>query len=105
MGLESTDIRDGEGAALYILHTGSILTLQGLERLVEEISRQVSHQIKLLDVNSEDGEKVRDFYDITESSLPVAFIVRDDDTLTSIWTSEQIPDANTIAFQLRETSA
>lgn len=104
MGLESTNIKDSEGAALYILHTGSVLAGRQLEHMASEIQQRTGHQVHMLDVHAQDGEKVRDFYDINVSDLPVVLIVRDDDTLTNIWKHNEIPTTDVIAHALRQVS-
>lgn len=104
MGLETTGIQDKTGAALYILFSGGALEGQRLEHLLNEVTAQTKHQVLLIDIHSQDGEKVRDFYDVAMEDLPVAIIVRDDDTITNIWKSQEIPSASVISFALNQVS-
>lgn len=105
MGLDFTNIKDSEGAALYILHTGNTIEGERLERLATEIKQDAPHQVVMLDVSTPDGEKVRDFYDITPSQLPAILIVRDDDSLAYQWFGSEIPTSGSdIAYRLRQTS-
>lgn len=106
MGLDFTGIKDSEGAALYILHTGNTLENERLQRLAAEVKKSAPHQVIFLDVSSVDGEKVRDFYDIMPNQLPAALIVRDDDSLAHHWYGSEIPlSGSDIAYRLRQTSA
>jgi hypothetical protein len=106
MGLDFTDIKDHEGAALYILHTGNTLENERLQRLADEIAKTAPHQVVLLDVSTPNGEKVRDFYDIMPGQLPAVLIVRDDDSLAHHWFGSEIPTSGgDIAYRLQQTSA
>ncbi len=106
MGLDFTNIPDREGAALYIVHTGNSVELDRLEQLKRDIEAQDDHQVVLIDVNTPDGEKVRDFYDIDAGSLPVALIVADDDSIVFRWDNTAIPTAaGDVAYQLDRASA
>ncbi len=105
MGLDFTSIKDTEGAALYILHTGNTLENERLQRLAAEVQEQTQHQVVTLDVSTPDGEKVRDFYDITPGQLPAVLIVRDDDSLVYQWHGSEIPTSGSdIAYRLRQTN-
>ncbi len=106
MGLDFTNIADNDGAALYILHTRNTRETERFERLAADISKETRHQVVLLDVDTQDGEQVRDFYDITHDQLPAVLIVRDDDSIAYQWLGEYIPtSANDIIYQLRQISA
>ncbi len=105
MGLDFTSIPDKTGAALYILHTGSMLEAERLEHLRDEISRTDNHQVVLVDVTTADGEKIRDFYDITADQLPVAMIIADDDSIAQQWSGDAIPAADVITYQLDQISS
>lgn len=106
MGLDFTDIPDREGAALYLLHTGNSVELDRLTRLKQDIEAHDSHQVVLIDVNTPDGEKVRDFYDIEAGSLPVALIIGDDDSIVFRWDNTAIPTAaGDVVYQLGRASA
>lgn len=105
MGLDFTNIPDHEGAALYILHTANSREVENFQRLAAEITTQSSHQVILLDVKTADGEKVRDFYDITPDQLPAALVIRDDDSIAHQWLGQYIPTtASDIIYHLRQTS-
>ena len=104
MGLDFTSIPDRDGAALYILHTGNTLEIQNFQHLADEIATTDNHQVILVDISTPDGEKIRDFYDITPEQLPVAMIVNDDDSIATQWAGQAIPAADVIAFQLRQIS-
>ena len=106
MGLDFTNIADNDGAALYILHTRNTRETERFERLAADIAKQTQHQVVLLDVNTQDGEKVRDFYDIMPEQLPAALVIRDDDSIAHQWFGEYIPtSASDIVYHLRQTSA
>lgn len=105
MGLDFTKITDNAGAALHVLYGGGQQDTQTFTRLKESIEQQSGHQVVLLDINTPDGEKVRDFYDILPEQMPAAFIVRDDDSLVQLWTGMDIPSyENEIVYQLKQTS-
>ncbi|MGB4758442.1 MAG: hypothetical protein WBP26_00100 [Candidatus Saccharimonadales bacterium] len=105
MGLDFTNIKDGEGAALYILHAGNTLENERLQRLADEVQKNAPHQVVMLDVSTADGEKVRDFYDIMPEQLPAMLVVRDDDSLAYQWHGNEIPTSGSdIAYRLRQTS-
>jgi hypothetical protein len=104
MGLDFTDIPDREGAALYILHTGNTLELQKFQHLADEIATSDGHQAILVDVNTPDGEKIRDFYDIMPEQLPVVMVVKDDDSIAAQWAGSEIPASDVITYQLRQIS-
>ncbi len=105
MGLDFTHIADKQGAALYVLYAGGQQDLQTFTRLKEEINKQTTHQVALLDVTTPDGENVRDFYDIMPEQLPAVFIVKDDDSIAQMWSSTDIPsNSSDIVFHLRQIS-
>lgn len=105
MGLDFTSIPDSEGAALYILHTGNTRELGRFQRLADDVAKETTHQVALIDVNSAEGENVRDFYDIMPEQLPAALIIRDDDSIAHQWLGEYIPtSASDIVYHLRQTS-
>lgn len=106
MGLDFTSIPDRTGAALYVLHTGNSVELDRLERLKHDIETQDSHQVVLIDINTPDGEKVRDFYDLDAGQLPTALIIGDDDGIAFRWDGSAIPTAaGDIVYQLNRASA
>lgn len=104
MGLDFTNIEDRSGAALYVLTNGMTREIEKFERLKDELRGHTSHQAVILDVHTPDGEKIRDFYDIMPEELPVAFIVRDDDSIAHKWHKDAIPAADIIAHHLRQIS-
>ncbi len=104
MGLDFTSISDNEGAALYVLSNASMMETRKFERLKSEIAQHCPHQVVVLNVRTPDGEKVRDFYDIMPETLPVAMIVKDDDSIAQQWSKDYIPAADVIAHHLRQIS-
>lgn len=106
MGLDFTSIRDREGAALYMLHTGNSVDLERLTRLKDDLAAaQDTHQVVLIDVQTPDGEKICEFYDIPLEQLPVAIIVQDDDSIAMRWDGNNIPEsAADVAYQLNQIS-
>lgn len=106
MPLENTSIPDREGAALYAVSSHDTATYQKLERLCSEVQAHCSNQTMLLEPKSPDAQKLCDFYDVLPEQLPVAMIVRDDDTLIELWYGEQIPtNGSDVAFRLSQISA
>lgn len=105
MGLDFTSIPDREGAALYVLHTGNTVDLQRLTRLTDEVAAATNHQIVLIGVNTPDGEKIRDFYDLDAGMLPIVMIVQDNDSIAMQWSGSSIPTSGSdIAYQLNRIS-
>lgn len=104
MGLDFTNIADNAGAAFYVIHSGCVHETNKYESLKRQLEQIENVQCVILDVKSPDGEKVRKFYGFMAQQLPIAFIVRDDDTLYMQWTgTNEIPTNPTdIAFQLRQ---
>lgn len=105
MGLDFTEIADRTGAACYVLHQGLMTDARRFESLREDIQSRIKHQVVLVNVKSRDGEKIRDFYDIPKESLPVVLLIRDDDTIHSMWSGTEIPTADVIAYNLQQISA
>lgn len=106
MPLENTSIPDHEGAALYAISSHDTATYQKLERLIAEVKEGCSNQTVLLEADSTDARAVCDFYDVLPEQLPVAMIVRDDDTLVELWYGDQIPfTGSDIAFRLSQVSS
>lgn len=106
MPLENTTIPDREGAALYAISSRDTATFRNLERLLTEVTTLCKNQTVLLEPTSQDAQRVLDFYDILPEQLPVAMIVRDDDSLVELWYGTSIPtSASDIAYRLSQTSS
>jgi hypothetical protein len=103
MGLEQTQIKDRSGPALYILYDGREQQKIQLMHFADEVNKSAHHQVVLLSVKDQDGEKVRDFYDFGHEKLPVVFIVQDDDQLAHIWHGIDGLNASDVAYQLNQT--
>lgn len=105
MGLDFTNIPDGEGAAVYVLHYPTFTDTKRFEELKKDVlSSSPGSQIVLLDVNGAQGEQVRDFYDITPESLPTVMLIADDDSIIYQWSGDAIPAADVICSQLRRAN-
>jgi len=103
MGLSFVSGVDKEGAALYLLHDGSGPQERAMEYLKQQLERLgLSHQIQVFSVRQEDGEEIRDFYDI--QTMPSVLLVRDNDELAYSWSGE-MPPAETISYHARQVSA
>jgi hypothetical protein len=96
MALSFTNIRDSQGAAIYIIHDGLSQGEQRMKRLAEELTKYTSKQIVTLEAKSPDALKIIDFYDLKPSNL--VLLVRDDDQLHQVWTENEIPSADQIAY-------
>lgn len=101
MGLSFTNQQDEEGAALIILYDGRELERQRWQRYSDAVTSR-GYQVYLLDIGSEDGEEVRDFYDISIESLPTLMLVRDNDEVAGMYQSEGIPEVETIIYELAQ---
>lgn len=106
MTLESTGIPDKRGAALYLLHDGTLTQ----EKRLEEIKRKVvqhrpTAHVLVLSVKTREGERLRDFYDLAHERMPHVLIVADDDQLLAHYGSHDIPTADQLAYQLSSMSA
>jgi len=106
MGLDFTRISDKPGAAMYILYSGNSVELREYEKIKADVEALGDYQLVIIDVRTPDGENVRDFYDFLPEQLPVAFIIRDDDSIASQWIGQdQFPkNANDIIYYLRQIS-
>lgn len=104
MALDFTDVHDHAGAALYVLHTGNGADAHRFERMKADIEAAGPFQCVVMDAHTPNGEKIRDFYDFTPTQLPVAFIVRDDDSIHTQWSGNaEIPtNPSDIVFHLRQ---
>jgi hypothetical protein len=99
MGLSFVAEEDREGAAVIFLYDGREMQRQKLDRIKSEIEQRGS-QVYLLSTEDEDGEEVRDFYDIDSEQMPVGLIVRDNDEVVALWYGEMIPAVDQIIYQL-----
>lgn len=103
MGLSFVAGHDKEGAALYLLHDGSGPQERSMVDMKQRLEKLgLSHQIQVFSVREEDGEQIRDFYDI--QTMPSILLVRDNDELAYHW-SGQMPAAETISYHARQVSA
>ena len=99
MALDTTNLKERNGTVLYFLYT-SVTSQQDFARTADAIKASYpGAQIYSLDVKSADGEKVRDFYDISPDQLPAALIVRNDDQLAASYSSTAIPSAEQLAYE------
>ncbi len=105
MGLDFTSIKDEEGAAVYVLHNPSVTETRRFEQLKADILQaKPDAQVELLDASRPESESIRDFYDIMPETLPVVFIIADDDTILYQWQSAEIPAADVICHYLSQTN-
>ncbi|MET1032873.1 MAG: hypothetical protein ABWX94_00035, partial [Candidatus Saccharimonadales bacterium] len=79
MGLGFVSIKDQDGAAVYLLHDGTMSKLGAMTRLADAIKRGTNKQVLVVSANEDNGRKIIDFYDI--SGKNAILIVRDDDQL------------------------
>lgn len=105
MGLDFTNIKDSDGAEIYILHHPSFTETRQFEQLQKDIAAsRPNDQVVLLDVNGAQGEQVRDFYDIMPETLPIVMVIADDDSILYQWSGDAIPAADVICSQLSRTN-
>lgn len=105
MGLDFANIPDDDGAAVYVLHHPTVSDTRKFEDLKKSILLEnPKSQVVLLEVNSAQGEQVRDFYDIMPESLPIVMIIADDDSILYQWSASEIPASDVISSQLRRTN-
>ena len=105
MGLDFTSIKDEDGAAVYVLHNPSVTESRRFEQLkIDIVALKPTAQVELLDASRPEGEKVRDFYDFMPETLPVVFVIADDDTILYQWQSSEIPAADVICHYLSQTN-
>ncbi|MBP6880691.1 hypothetical protein KBC31_03645 [Candidatus Saccharibacteria bacterium] len=99
MGLSFVEEKDQKGAAVIFLYDGREMQRQKLDRIKSEIEQRGS-QVYLLSTEDEDGEEVRDFYDIDAEQMPAGLIVRDNDEVVALWYDQMIPPVDQIIYQL-----
>ncbi len=98
-GLSFVAEKDQKGAAVIFLYDGREMQRRRLEQIKTDIERRGS-QVYLLNIKEEDGEQVRDFYDIDNQQMPVGLIIRDNDQLVALWYDQMIPAVEQIIYQL-----
>lgn len=101
MGLEFSHIADRHGAAVYMIHDGTMTQTRAMERLAEELrKKQKDAQIVLLSARDQEGERIRDFYDLSPTSFPHILIVADDDRILHAWSGPQVPSLDHLSYAL-----
>lgn len=103
MGLSFTNIADRDGAALYVLYDGTTREQQQWTSFGKEVANDTGAQVVVLSVKDQDGEAIRDFYDLSETSLPHVLIVRDSDEVAQVWSGTDLPSLSDVAYVLRQT--
>jgi hypothetical protein len=96
MGLDFTNIKDTEGAAVYVIHNGTTQSQATMERLVTEIKAGTNKQVLLFSARDGNGAKIINFYQLTGSEFVI--IVRDDDQLHHVWSGGERFDASMITY-------
>jgi hypothetical protein len=104
MGLDFTNIPDRAGLAIYCLYDGTITQQQSVERLVDTLKQQIPHQIFMISAHDQDGEKIRDFYDLDAGMFPHILLVNDDDQIVMSWSGSQMPTADVVAYTAKTNS-
>lgn len=101
MALESTNIPDFIGAAVYMLHDGNTITEGNLLRLEQEIVQRTQNTVQIVraDVRMGDGLRIKEFYGIT--TLPAVMIIMDDDTVPQQWGPE-LPRAEDVSYAVSQ---
>ncbi len=103
MGLSFMSQKDRQGAALIVIYDGRELERRRWER-EKSIIEDRGFEVYLLAIDDEDGEEVRDFYDLDPNQTPLVLIVRDNDEVVANWSGESIPATDQIIFTLNQTS-
>ena len=75
MGLDFTNIKDSDGAEIYILHHPSFTETRQFEQLQKDIE-----------------------------TLPIVMVIADDDSILYQWSGDAIPAADVICSQLSRTN-
>jgi len=96
MALDFTNIRDEPGAAIYFMHDGTPVGEQDMQRLMSDVQEITKKQCVLLDIKSDAGRKIVEFYALRGTHMVV--IVRDDDQLHHVWSDGERFDAGRIAY-------
>lgn len=68
----------------------------------KQLDASTSHQKMLFNVHDQQTEKLRTFYGFSVEQLPIAFIIRDDDTLAYTWIGSEQPSTDLVAAQLNK---
>jgi hypothetical protein len=106
VGLSFTHIADRHGLAIYLLHNGTHTQEQAMKRLAADITARIPEkQIVILSARSQDGERVRDFYDLDPMALPYVLLVRDNDQLAHFWQGPHIPNPEHVIHSAQTESA
>ena len=102
MPLSFTNIPDRDGPAVYII--GTRMLENDLQRFAGELNTaaQGVYQIVYLDVDSQDGAAVAQFYSVTHEELPAILIVMDDDTIYKSWFGQTLPRADELIYELNQ---
>jgi hypothetical protein len=97
MGLDFSTIKDQDGAAVYIIHDGSMQNAAQMERLASDVKGRTSKQVVVISAKDDNGRKIIDFYDL-EGNSNIVLLVRDDDQIHQMWRGNEIPGADQIAY-------
>ncbi len=96
MALDFTGIRDERGAAIIFMHDGSPQDQEFMQDLIDEVAERSEKQCILLDIKSNEGRQIVDFYDLRGTHMVI--IVRDDDQLHKVWSDGERFDSAQIAY-------
>lgn len=102
MGLSFTSISDRHGAALFVIYDGSELDRRKWSDFADRVSKETGAQTVVLSVKDQDGERVRDFYDLDIMTLPHVLVVRDSDELAQQWAGQHLPQLTDVTYALRQ---
>lgn len=100
MGLDFTDIKDQPGAAVYLIHDGSMTSQGNMERLAQAVSGATSKQVLVIAADDTTGRQILEFYGLTAKNYVI--IVRDDDQLFQSWNETELPNADQIAYAVEQ---
>lgn len=96
MALDFTQIKDEPGAAVFLLHDGTVQGEQEFIQLRESVRQKTKKQVVVLSADEGPGRAIVDFYDLRGSKF--ALVVRDDDQLHHTWTDGDRFDPSQIAY-------
>lgn len=99
MGLDFTDIPDRQGPAIYIV--GATMLESQLQPWRDRLAAILppESQVIYVDINSSNGAKISEFYEIEPEKLPAIMIVMDDDTIYKSWFGPDLPSVETVTYE------
>jgi predicted DNA-binding transcriptional regulator YafY len=88
MGLDFTNIKDQDGAAIYLIHDGSPQSQSKMEQLASAVRQKSQKQIVIMAIDDENTQKIIDFYNLGNGEQ--VLLVSDDDQLQQVWSGDEI---------------